>query len=138
MVWLGPTSSVFDITTYFLMWSVFGAGALYHLHGGNGGQIIMNSGWFVEGLVSQTLVVHMLRTQKIPFLQSTAALPVLLSTFAAIAVGCWLPFSPLADTLGFTALAPSYWGWFIATMVGYMMLTQVVKTVYIRRYGRWY
>ncbi|KFX66189.1 magnesium ABC transporter ATPase [Burkholderia sp. K24] len=138
MVWLGPTSSVFDITTYFLMWSVFGAGALYHLHGGNGGQIIMNSGWFVEGLVSQTLVVHMLRTQKIPFLQSTAALPVLLSTFAAIAVGCWLPFSPLADTLGFTALAPSYWGWFIATMVGYMMLTQVVKTVYIRRFGRWY
>lgn len=138
MVWLGPTSSVFDITTYILMWTVFGAGALYHVHGGNGGQIIMNSGWFVEGLVSQTLVVHMLRTQKIPFLQSTAAMPVLLSTFTAIAVGCWLPFSPLADTLGFTALAPSYWGWFIATMVGYMMLTQIVKTVYIRRYGRWY
>jgi Mg2+-importing ATPase len=136
MVWLGPTSSVFDITTYVLMWTVFGAGAAYHLNGG--GQTIMNSGWFIEGLVSQTLVVHMLRTRRIPFMQSTASLPVLLSTLTAILVACWLPFSPLASSFGFIALDHSYWLWLIATMVGYMLLTQTVKTLYIRRYGQWY
>jgi Mg2+-importing ATPase len=136
MVWLGPTSSVFDITTYVLMWTVFGAGAAYQLHGG--GQNIMNSGWFIEGLVSQTLVVHMLRTRKIPFVQSTASLPVLLSTSIAIFLGCWLPFSPLAEALGFISLDHSYWFWLVATMFGYMLLTQVVKTLYIRRYGQWY
>ncbi|MDR8733665.1 magnesium-translocating P-type ATPase [Burkholderia pseudomultivorans] len=138
MLWVGPTSSVFDITTYLLMWSVFGAGALYHLHGGSGGQVVMNSGWFIESLVSQTLVVHLLRTQKIPFLQSTASLPVLLSTFTAIAIGCWLPFSPFADALGFMHLPGSYWLWLAATMVGYILLAQIVKTIYVRRYRQWF
>jgi hypothetical protein len=72
------------------LWSVFGAGAAFHLHGG--GQSIMNSGWFIEGLVSQTLVVHMLRTRRIPFIQSTASLPVLLSTSVAIFVGAGCRF----------------------------------------------
>ncbi|OMG73242.1 magnesium-translocating P-type ATPase [Burkholderia ubonensis] len=138
MLWVGPTSSVFDITTYVLMWTVFGAGALYHLHGGASGQIVMNSGWFIESLVSQTLVVHLLRTQKIPFLQSTAALPVLLSTVTAIAIGCWLPFSPFADALGFMHLPGSYWLWLAATMVGYILLAQTVKTIYVRRYKQWF
>ena len=138
MLWLGPTSSVFDITTYFLMWTVFGAGAAYALHGGDGGQTIMNSGWFIEGLVSQTFVVHMLRTRKIPFLQSTASLPVLLSTTAAIGLACWLPFSPIAESIGFVALPPVYFGWLALTILGYIALTQQVKTFYIRRYGRWY
>lgn len=118
------------------LWTVFGAGAAFHLHGG--GQSIMNSGWFIEGLVSQTLVVHMLRTRRIPFIQSTASLPVLLSTSVAIFVGCWLPFSPLAEALGINSLDHSYWLWLVATMLGYMMLTQVVKKLYIRRYGQWY
>ncbi|PRE09209.1 magnesium-translocating P-type ATPase [Burkholderia multivorans] len=138
MLWVGPTSSVFDITTYVLMWTVFGAGAMYHLHGGDGGQIVMNSGWFVESLVSQTLVVHLLRTQKIPFLQSTASLPVLLSTITAIAIGCWLPFSPFAEALGFIHLPGSYWLWLAATMAGYIVLAQIVKTIYVRRYKQWF
>lgn len=138
MLWIGPTSSVFDITTYALMWTVFGAGALYHLHGGNGGQVIMNSGWFIEGLVSQTLVVHLLRTQKIPFLQSTPALPIMLSTTVAIAIACWLPYSPFAETLGFVSLPGSYFYWLAATMLGYIALAQTVKTIYIRRFGRWF
>lgn len=136
MIWIGPTSSVFDITTYILMWTVFGAGAAYHLDGG--GQSIMNSGWFIEGLVSQTLVVHMLRTRKIPFLQSTAALPVLLSTTVAIALGCWIPFSPLAESIGFIPLGHNYWYWLIATMLGYMTLAQIVKNIYIKRFGEWF
>lgn len=138
MVWLGPTSSVFDITTYILLWTVFGAGAAYHASGGDAGQSIMNTGWFIEGLVSQTLVVHMLRTRKIPFLQSTASLPVLLSTSVAIGIGCWLPYSPLAPFFGLHGLDGSYWWWLVATLLGYVMLTQFVKTIYIRRYGRWY
>lgn len=136
MIWMGPTSSVFDITTYLLLWTVFGAGAAFHADGG--GASIMHSGWFIEGLVSQTLVVHMLRTRKIPFLQSTATLPVLLSTSLAIVVGCWLPYSPFADSLGFIALEPSYFGWLLATMVAYMALAQTVKTIYIRRFGHWF
>ncbi|WP_323018503.1 magnesium-translocating P-type ATPase [Castellaniella sp.] len=138
MLWLGPTSSVFDITTYLLLWTVFGAGAAYALHGGDGGQAIMNSGWFIEGLVSQTFVVHMLRTRRIPFLQSTASLPVLLSTFAAIGLACWLPFSPLAGAMGFVSLPPVYFAWLALTIAGYVALTQVVKTAYIRRHGSWY
>ncbi|AYE31269.1 magnesium-translocating P-type ATPase [Burkholderia pseudomallei] len=138
MLWVGPTSSVFDITTYVLMWTVFGAGALYHAQGGAAGQLVMNSGWFVESLVSQTLVVHLLRTQKIPFLQSTASLPVLLSTTIAIAIGCWLPFSPFSEALGFIRLPGSYWLWLAATMIGYIALAQIVKTLYVRRYKRWF
>ncbi|WP_287497832.1 magnesium-translocating P-type ATPase [Pandoraea sp. CB10b_02] len=138
MLWLGPTSSVFDITTYALMWMVFGAGALYHAHGGDAGQVIMNSGWFIEGLVSQTLVVHLLRTQKIPFLQSTPALPIMLSTTVAIAIACWLPYSPFASALGFVSLPYSYFYWLVATMFGYIALAQTVKTIYIRRFGRWF
>lgn len=138
MLWLGPTSSVFDMTTFVLMWTVYGAGALYATNGGDAGQSIMNSGWFIVGLVSQTMVVHMLRTRKIPFFQSTASLPVLLSTSIAILIGCYLPFSPLAPALGFVTLDLSYFYWLVATMVGYMTLTQIVKTIYIRRYRQWF
>ncbi|NHR04258.1 magnesium-translocating P-type ATPase [Chromobacterium haemolyticum] len=142
MLWIGPTSSVFDITTYALMWTVFGAGAAYYAgqpHGvSDGGASIMHSGWFIESLVSQTLVVHMLRTRKIPFLQSTASLPVLLSTTLAIAIGCYLPFSPLAESIGFVKLDLSYFWWLLATMLGYIALAQTVKTIYIKRYNRWF
>ncbi|TNI21656.1 magnesium-translocating P-type ATPase [Aeromonas dhakensis] len=144
MLWLGPTSSVFDISTYCLMWFVFGAGALYATANGSmdplvNGQAIMNSGWFIEGLVSQTLVVHMLRTRKIPFLQSTATLPVLLSTSIAIAIGCYLPFSPVAEHFGFITLdGPKYFMWLVITMLAYMGLTQTVKTLYIKRHGQWF
>ena len=144
MVWIGPTSSIFDITTYALMWFVFGAGALYATANGSmdplvNGQAIMNSGWFIEGLLSQTLVVHMLRTRKIPFLQSTATLPVLLSTSIAIAIGCYLPFSPLAEHFGFITLdGPKYFMWLVITMLAYMGLTQTVKSLYIKRHGQWF
>lgn len=144
MLWLGPTSSVFDISTYCLMWFVFGAGALYATANGSmdplvNGQAIMNSGWFIEGLVSQTLVVHMLRTRKIPFLQSTATLPVLLSTSIAIAIGCYLPFSPVAEHFGFITLdGPKYFMWLVITMLAYMGLTQTVKSIYIKRHGQWF
>ncbi|MGW9080433.1 magnesium-translocating P-type ATPase [Streptomyces kronopolitis] len=130
MLVLGPTSSVFDITTFLLMWHVFGANSEVH-------QALFQSGWFVEGLLTQTLVVHMLRTRRIPFVQSRATLPVMLMTAAVTAIGLYLPFSPLAGVLGMQALPMAYFPWLVATLGAYCLLTQGVKTWYIRRFGSW-
>jgi Mg2+-importing ATPase len=130
MMVLGPISSIFDYTTFALMWFVFGANTPAH-------QALFQSGWFVEGLLSQTLVVHAIRTQKIPFLQSRPALPMLLMTVGIGAAGIYLPFSPLAATIGLTPLPLAYFGWLSATLVCYFLLTQVVKAWYMRRFGAW-
>ncbi|MFK0292931.1 magnesium-translocating P-type ATPase [Streptomyces sp. NPDC090442] len=130
MLVMGPTSSVFDITTFLLMWHVFGANSEVH-------QSLFQSGWFVEGLLTQTLVVHMLRTRKIPFLQSRATWPVLLMTALVMAVGIMLPFSPLAAALGMQALPMSYFPWLVGTLLAYCLLTHGVKTWYIRRFNSW-
>ncbi|MER5887030.1 magnesium-translocating P-type ATPase [Streptomyces sp. NPDC001941] len=130
MLVMGPTSSVFDITTFLLMWNVFGADSEAH-------QALFQSGWFVEGLLTQTLVVHMLRTRKIPFVQSRATWPVLLMTGLVMAFGLYLPFSPLAGALGMTVLPMSYFPWLVGTLLAYCALTQLVKTWYIRRFHAW-
>ncbi|MFH9424484.1 magnesium-translocating P-type ATPase [Streptomyces sp. NPDC017529] len=130
MLVLGPTSSIFDITTFLLMWHVFGADSEAH-------QALFQSGWFVEGLLTQTLVVHMLRTRKIPFLRSRATWPVLLMTGLVMAFGIALPCSPLAPALGLTALPVSYFPWLAGTLLAYCLLTQGVKTWYIRRFNTW-
>ncbi|MCS5880749.1 HAD-IC family P-type ATPase [Klebsiella variicola subsp. variicola] len=108
MVWIGPTSSIFDMTTFALMWFVFSANS-EHM------QTLFQSGWFVEGLLSQTLVVHMLRTQKIPFIQSTAAWPVLMMTGLIMAIGIYVPFSPLGPLVGLQALPWQYFPWLVGT-----------------------
>ncbi|MEB6336614.1 magnesium-translocating P-type ATPase [Serratia rhizosphaerae] len=130
MIWIGPTSSIFDITTYALMWFVFAANSVEH-------QALFQSGWFIEGLLSQTLVVHMLRTQKIPFIQSTAALPVLLMTGLVMAVGIYIPFSPLGAWVGLQPLPWEYFPWLAATLVSYCVVAQLMKRFYIRRFGAW-
>ena len=131
MVWMGPTSSIFDITTFAVMWFVFAANSVEM-------QSLFQSGWFVEGLLSQTLVVHMLRTQKIPFVQSTAALPVLLATGLVCALGIYLPFSPLGAMVGLTPLPLAYFPWLVGTLLAYCVLTQGMKTLYVRRFGQWF
>ncbi|WP_223881589.1 magnesium-translocating P-type ATPase [Affinibrenneria salicis] len=131
MIWIGPTSSIFDITTYALMWFVFAANSVEH-------QALFQSGWFVEGLLSQTLVVHMLRTRKIPFIQSTAALPVMLTTGLVMALGIYLPFSPLGPLIGLQSLPWAYFPWLAATLIGYCTVAQLVKLAYIRRFGQWF
>ncbi|WP_030661179.1 magnesium-translocating P-type ATPase [Streptomyces rimosus] len=130
MLVLGPTSSVFDITTFLLMWHVFGADSEAH-------QALFQSGWFVEGLLTQTLVVHMLRTRRIPFVRSRATWPVLLMTALVMAFGIALPFSPLASALGMQALPLGYFPWLAGTLLAYCLLTQGVKTWYIRRFNSW-
>ena len=130
MLLVGPSSSVFDITTFVLLWFVFGANTPAH-------QSLFQSGWFIESLLTQTLVVHMIRTRRIPFLQSSAAAPVLGLTTAIIAIGMLIPYTGLGHKLGMLEMPPVYYAWLAATVIAYCALTQLVKLVYIRRYGRW-
>lgn len=131
MLFIGPTSSIFDITTFALMWHVFGANRPEL-------QSLFQSGWFIEGLLSQTLVVHMLRTQKIPFIQSTAALPVMLMTGLVCVLGIYIPFSPLGAMIGLQPLPWQYFPWLAGTLLSYCIVAQTMKTIYIRRFGQWF
>ncbi|NUF26832.1 Mg2+-importing ATPase [Gilliamella bombicola] len=131
MIWIGPTSSIFDITTYALMWFVFSANSIE-------AQSLFHSGWFIEGLLSQTLVVHMLRTQKIPFVQSTAAFPVIVMTMLIMAVGIYIPFSSLGGLIGLQPLPWSYFPWLLATLFSYCCVAQLMKRIYIKRFGQWF
>jgi len=130
MVFIGPISSIFDIVTFFVMWHVFRANTPEH-------QSLFQSGWFVVGLLTQTLIVHMIRTQHIPFIQSRAATPVILLTVSIMAFGIYLPFSSLGAHLGMVPLPWSYFGWLAGILLSYCVLTQLVKTLYIRRFGQW-
>lgn len=130
MIYTGPISSIFDITTYLLMWYVFGCSS-------PGAQSLFQSGWFVEGLLSQTLIVHMIRTKKIPFIQSRASWPVMCMTLAIMAAGIIIPFTRFGSCIGLTPLPLSYFTWLAATLIAYCVLTQVVKEWYIRRFKRW-
>jgi Mg2+-importing ATPase len=126
ILFIGPISSIFDYATFFLMLYVFNCWhnpALFH------------TGWFVESLFTQTLIIHVIRTNKIPFLQSWASWPLILTSLIIVAAGAWLTVSPLANTLGFVPLPPLYWLYLAIMLLGYAMLTQLVKTWFIRRFG---
>jgi len=128
MVVFGPVSSVFDICTYAVMWFVFDATTPAQAP-------LFQAGWFVEGLATQTLIVHMIRTQKLPFIQSRPATPLLLTTIAVVAAGMLIVVGPIAHVFKFAPLPLAYFPWWIAMVVGYIVLTQVVKAFYLRRYG---
>ena len=130
MMFIGPISSIFDIATYLLMWFVFGASSIAR-------QSLFQSGWFIESLATQTLIVHMIRTAKVPFIQSRASWPVLATTGAIIAAGMLLPFEALGGHLGLEALPGSYFAWLAGILLCYSTLTQLVKGWYIRRFGSW-
>jgi len=128
MVFFGPISSVFDITTYLMMWFVFSANTPER-------QTMFQSGWFVVGLLTQTLIVHMIRTPKVPFIQSRAATPLMVMTGLIMAVAIFLPMGPLAHYVKLQALPPPYFLFLPAILLGYMGLTQAMKGIYTRRYG---
>ena len=128
MLFFGPISSLFDLATFALMWWVFGANSL-------ASQGLFQSGWFVVGLLTQTLVVHLIRSPKLPFIETRAATPLLLTTGAIMALGLWLPFGPLAGYFKLQALPPAYFGWLLAILLGYGTLTTLMKRFYSRRYG---
>lgn len=130
MIWIGPISSIFDLTTYLLMWYLFKCQSAEM-------QALFQSGWFVEGLLSQTLIVHMIRTRKIPFFQSRASWPVMAMTFTIMAFGIAIPFTPFGASIGLVALPWSYFPWLAATLTAYCVLTQAIKNRYVKRFNSW-
>ncbi len=126
ILYIGPISSIFDYMTFFIMLYIFKTWTNPEL---------FHTGWFVESLFTQTLIIHVIRTNKIPFIQSRASLPLILTSLAIVAVGAWLPYSFLAPTLGFVPLPPLYWLLLLGMLVCYVLLTQVVKTWFVRRFG---
>lgn len=131
MIFIGPTSSIFDYVTFALMFFFFKANAPEH-------QALFQTGWFVEGLLSQTLIVHMIRTEKIPFIQSWATAPVIALTSLIMAVGITVPFIPfLAGAFGMQPLPFSYFPFLILILLSYCLLTQYVKVWFIKKFGYW-
>lgn len=129
-VFIGPISSIFDYTTFAILWFYFGANTPAN-------QALFQSGWFIEGLLSQTLIVHMIRTPKIPFIQSIASLPLLLTTAVIMAVGIFIPYSSIGASIGLVPLPLNYFPWLIGTLICYCALTQMVKMWFIKKYRYW-
>ena len=130
MIYIGPISSIFDIVTYLVMWHVFGCNSPEH-------QSLFQSGWFIEGLLSQTLIVHMIRTRKIPFIQSRATWPVIGMTTLVMVIGIVIPFTSFGASIGLQALPLSYFPWLVGILLSYCVLTQLVKNWYIRKFSGW-
>jgi len=126
ILFVGPISSIFDYLTFFMMLYLFNSWQNPEL---------FHTGWFVESIFTQTLIIHVIRTNKIPFIESRASWQLIASSLIIVAVGAWLTVSPLANTLGFVALPPLYWLLLAIMLLCYMFLTQLVKTWFVRRYG---
>jgi Mg2+-importing ATPase len=126
ILFIGPISSIFDYSTFFVMLWVF------HCWDPSRASVFQ-TGWFVESLMTQTLIIHVIRTNKIPLFQSRASWPLTLTTLSIMAFGTWLPGSPLAPALGITRLPPLYWPILLATLLAYMVLTQTIKVWLLRK-----
>ncbi len=126
ILFIGPISSIFDYLTFFIMLYIFNTW---------NNPALFRTGWFVESLFTQTLIIHVIRTNKIPFIESRASLPLIMTSLIIVAIGGWLPFSPIASTLGFTTLPPLYWVLLAAMLLCYIILTQLVKTWFIRKFA---
>jgi len=125
ILFIGPISSIFDYITFYVLWHFFGAGnnpALFH------------TGWFIESVFTQTLIIHVIRTNKIPFVESRASWPLIFTSLIIVGIASWLTVSPLAGTLGFVVLPPGFWWWLLGILVGYVALTQLVKNWLNRKY----
>jgi Mg2+-importing ATPase len=126
ILFIGPISSIFDYTTYFVMLYIFNCWDPSR-------SSLFQTGWFVESLMTQTLIIHIIRTNKIPFLQSRPSVPLVLTSTMIMMIGMWLPHSGLAVSLGFTELPTLYWPILLLTLLCYIVLTQAAKTVLLRR-----
>ena len=126
MVFIGPISSIFDYSTFFVMLYVFDAWS---------NAALFQTGWFVESLLSQTLIIHIIRTAKIPFLESRASNALIATSLIICAIGVALPFTPIGEALKFTPLPPLYWPILVGTLVVYAVLTQMVKVWFVKRWG---
>ena len=139
MIFIGPISSIFDYATYALMWFFFGANQFLNISSAPGQKAYLESlfqtGWFVESLLTQTLIVHIIRTRKVPFFGSMASSTMTLTTLLIVLIAAWLPYSPFADTFGLVALPSVYWLWIIGFLLAYSILTHLVKVWFFKKYG---
>lgn len=126
MLFVGPMSSIFDYATYAVMLFVFNA---WH------DPALFQTGWFVESLLTQTMIIHIIRTQRVPFIKSRASTPLIATTIVICLIGALLPFSPLAETLGFKPLPLLYWPIILSFLLAYGVLTHFVKVWFFKRYG---
>jgi Mg2+-importing ATPase len=124
MLVFGPISSLLDYATFFVLLVALDAR-----------DSLFQSGWFVESVLSQTLIVHVIRTAGVPFVDSRASVPLTATTLAMCAVALWLPFSGLAGWLGLAPPPPAFWPWLAAILVSYLVLAQLVKNALLRRFG---
>lgn len=130
MFFIGPISSLFDYVTFAVLWYVFGANSVEK-------QALFQTGWFIEGLLSQTLIVHMIRTMHIPFVQSIASTPLLLTTAFTMAVGILIPYTFVGRSIGLIAMPGDYFYWVAAILFAYCVMTQMVKIWFIKRFNYW-
>jgi Mg2+-importing ATPase len=139
MLFIGPMSSIFDYATFALMWYYFGCShfsdpgataAQQELHAR-----LFQTGWFVESLLTQTMIVHIIRTRRVPFFGSSASLHLTLTTLVIMAVASWLPYSPFAGALGMVPLPAIYWAFIAGFLVTYGISTHFVKTWFFNKYG---
>lgn len=130
MIVIGPISSIFDIVTFLVMWFIFKAN-------NDSMQALFQSGWFIEGLVSQILVVYMIRTKKIPFIQSKPSNPVIILTGLVIALGVLIPYTTLGQSIGLYPLPLLYFSYLIGILLVYCIVTQFVKGLYIKKFNKW-
>ncbi|RMH26628.1 MAG: magnesium-translocating P-type ATPase [Candidatus Hydrogenedentota bacterium] len=139
IIYIGPISSIFDYATFALMWFFFNCSDFLASTATaaqkDSLEKLFQTGWFVESLLTQTLIVHIIRTKRIPFLGSRASTQLMLTTLLIVAIGCWLPYSPFANLLGFVPLPPIYWAWIALFLVSYAAMTHCVKTWFFKRHG---
>jgi Mg2+-importing ATPase len=126
ILYIGPISSIFDYTTFFVMLYLFKCWDPLRAP-------VFQTGWFVESLMTQTLIIHVIRTNKIPFIQSRASWLLTVTTLSIMALGAWLPYSPIASYLGLVHLPSMYWPILMVTLLSYMGLTQTIKFWLLRR-----
>ena len=146
MMYIGPISSIFDYATFALMWYVFGGNhgavtpelaAHYGADAANHTAAAMrfHTGWFVESLLTQTLIVHIIRTRRIPFIESAPSATLFFGTLIVMAIGVWLPYSALAPSLGLVPLPAVFWAWIAGFLVSYAALCHFVKVWFHRKFG---
>jgi Mg2+-importing ATPase len=149
IIYIGPCSSVFDYTTYFIMWFIFKckdlglvpppelAARFAHATLANPDSTyaaaLFQTGWFVESLLTQTLIIHVIRTDKIPFIQSRASWQLIMTSAAIMLVGMWLPSSSIGPWLGMVPLPVQFWPLLLLTLLLYVALTQLVKVWLVRK-----
>ncbi|XP_028233069.1 uncharacterized protein LOC114413080 isoform X4 [Glycine soja] len=130
MLWNAPVCTLCDVATLLFLW-------FYYKAYTDVTQKFFHSAWFIEGLLLQTLIIHLIRTEKIPFIQDVASWPVIFSTVVTSAIGIALPFTPIGKVMGFSLIPLSYFGFLVLLFLGYFTVGQVVKRLYILVYKKW-